>query len=237
VQFGAIFTNAVVRAEAGAAAMTFDLILIGLAIAFDPIPLTTFMIVLPSRRGVRNGAAFVFGWLVSLAVVVTVTVLATGNNPPRPHTAPASTALAIRIAIGVVLVAAAIRQWRRMGRPKKPKKPPKWQEHVDHMSLWFALGLAPVVQPWVLIGAGAATVVEARLSNWASDLTLAAFCVLSSASYLGLEIYARFWTGQSQASLARFRTWIDSHTDQLIIAGSLIVGFWLIGKSIYLMVS
>jgi hypothetical protein len=189
--------------------MTFDLILIGLAIAFDPIPLTTFMIVLPSRRGVRKGAAFVFGWLVSLAAVVTVTVLATGNNPPRPHTTPASTALAIRIAIGVVLVAAAFRQWRRMRRPKKkPKKPPKWQEHVDHMSLWFAVGLAPVVQPWVLIGAGAATVVEA--------------C---------------FWTGQSQVSLARFRTWIDSHTDQLIIVGSLIVGFWLIGKSIYLIVS
>jgi len=37
--------------------------------------------------------------------------------------------------------------------------------------------------------------------------------------------------------LARFRTWIDSHTDQLIIAGSLIVGLWLIGKSIYLIVS
>ena len=29
-----------------------------------------------------------FGWLVSLAIVVTVTVLATGNNPPKPNTAP-----------------------------------------------------------------------------------------------------------------------------------------------------
>jgi Sap, sulfolipid-1-addressing protein len=237
VQLGVRYSNTVGRGETGAAAMTFDLILIGLAIAFDPIPLTTFMIVLPSARGVRNGAAFVAGWLVSLAVVVAATVLATGNNPPRAHTAPASTALAIRIAIGVVLVAAAIRQWRRMRRPKTPKKTPKWQEHVDHMSVWFAMGLAPVVQPWVLIGAGAATVVEARLSNWASDLTLAAFCVLASASYLGLEIYAALRPAQSQASLARFRTWIDSHTDQLIIAGSLIVGFWLIGKSIYLIVA
>ena len=34
--------------------------------------------------------------------------------------------------------------------------------------------------------------------------------VLSSASCLDLEIYACFWTGQSQASVARFRTWIDS---------------------------
>ena len=216
--------------------MTFDLILIGLAIAFDPIPLTTFLIVLPSRRGVRKGAGFVSGWLVSLAVVVAVTVLATGNNPPKQDTAPSQAALAVRIVIGVVLVAAAIRRWRRM-RPKKPKKPAKWQEHVDNMSGWFALGLAPVVQPWVLIGAGAATIVAAKLSSWASDLALAAFCVLASASYLGLEIYAGFRADQSQASLARFRAWIDSHTDQLIIAGALLLGCWLIGKSIYLIVS
>ena len=119
--------------------MTFDLVLIGLAIAIDPIPLTTFMVVLPSKRGVRKGAAFVFGWLASLAIVVAATVLATGNHPPRPHTSPAATALAVRIAIGVVLVAAAIRRWRRMRRPKKPKQPPKWQEHVDNMSVWFAM--------------------------------------------------------------------------------------------------
>ena len=217
--------------------MTFDLVLIGLAIAFDPIPLTTFMIVLPSKRGARKGAAFVFGWLVSLAIVVAVTVLATGNNPPRPHTSPATTALAVRIAIGVVLVAGAIRGWQRMRRPKKPKKPPKWQEHVDNMSTWFALGLAPVVQPWVLIGAGAATVVAAKLSNWASDLTLAAFCVLASSSYLALEGYAGFWPARGQAFLARFRTWTDAHTGQIIIAGSLLLGCWLIAKSSYLLLT
>ena len=37
--------------------MILDLILIGLAVTLDPLPLTAFMIVLPSRRGVRKGAA------------------------------------------------------------------------------------------------------------------------------------------------------------------------------------
>ena len=50
--------------------MILDLVLIGLAITLDPLPLTAFMIVLPSKGGVRKGAAFVFGWLVSLAIVV-----------------------------------------------------------------------------------------------------------------------------------------------------------------------
>ena len=127
--------------------LVLDLILIGLAVTLDPLPLTAFLVVLPSGRGVRKGAAFVFGWLVSLAIVVTITVLATGNNPPQPNTAPSLAALAVKIAFGVVLVVIAIRHIRARGQPKPPKKPPKWQEHVDDMSPWFALGLAPTLQP------------------------------------------------------------------------------------------
>jgi len=107
-----------------------NLMLIGLAIALDPLPLTAFLVVLPSQRGTIKGASFVFGWLVSLAIVVTITVLATGNNPPTS------------------------------ARP-----------------------------------------------------------------------------GPSQELLARFRTRIDTHTDQVIIAGSLIIGFWLIANSLYLIIS
>jgi threonine/homoserine/homoserine lactone efflux protein len=214
-----------------------NLVLIGVAIALDPLPLTAFIVVLPSKRGARKGAAFVFGWLVSLAVVVTATVLATGNNPPKPSTAPSLASLAVKTALGAVLVVIAVRRVRARGRPKPPKKPPKWQEHVDSMSPWFAVGLAPALQPWMLIGAGAATVVEAKLASWESFLALVLFCVLASASYLALEIYAVVRPGQSQALVARFRTWLDTHTDQVIIIGSLLLGFWLIANSIYLIVT
>src|SRR3974390_1609353 len=146
--------------------------LIGVAVALDPLPLTAFVIVLPSKRGTVKGAAFVFGWLVSPAIVVTATVLATGNNPPRPATVPSLASLAIKIALGLVLVRIAIKHIRARGQHKPPKKPPRWQEHVDNMSPWFAMVLAPTLQPWVLIGAGAATVVEAKVDSWASFLAL-----------------------------------------------------------------
>ena len=105
------------------------------------------------------------------------------------------------------------------------------------MSPWYAMGLAPVLQPWGLIGAGAATVMEAKLSSAQSYLALFGFCVLASASYLTMEIYAGLRPGKSQVLLAGFRSWIDAHTDQAIIWGSLILGFWLIANSINLIVT
>jgi hypothetical protein len=217
--------------------LVLDLILIGIAVTLDPLPLTAFLVVLPSERGVRKGAAFVFGWLVSLAAVVTITITATGNNPPKPNTAPSLAALAVKIVLGLILVWIAVRHIRARNVPKPPKKPPKWQAHVDSMSPWFAMALAPTLQPWVLIGMGAATVLEAKLDSWASFLALALYCVLASSSYLTMEIYAVVRPADSQAMLARFRAWIDSHMDQAIIIGSLVIGLWFIADSLYLVVS
>jgi len=217
--------------------LVLSLLLIAVAIALDPLPLTGFMVVLPSERGVRKGAAFVFGWLVSLGIVVTITVLATGDNPPKSNTVPTLASLAVKIALGVFLLVIAVRHRRKMQQPRPPKKPPKWQTSVDKMSPWFAMGLAPALQPWGLIAAGAATVVGAKLASWQDFLVLFLFCVLASSTYVGMEIYAAVRPEQSQAFLARFRKWIDSHTDQVIIWGSLIVGFWLIANSLYVIFS
>jgi hypothetical protein len=85
-------------------------------------------------------------------------------------------------------------------------------------------GLGPTPQPWALIGAGAATEVEAKLSSWESHLALFGFCVLASASYLAMKIYAGLMPHKCQALLVRIRSWMDVHTDQVIIFGSLILG-------------
>jgi hypothetical protein len=52
-----------------------------------------------------------------------------------------------------------------------------------------------------------------------------------------MEIYAVVRPAETQAFLVRIRAWIEDHTDQVIIIGSLLIGFWLIGDSIYLLVT
>ena len=63
------------------------------------------------------------------------------------------------------------------------------------------------------------------------------FCLLATSSFLYLELYAAFAPAAAGVRLDRLRTWLESHQDEVIIAVCLLLGFWLAGKSIYLLVS
>jgi threonine/homoserine/homoserine lactone efflux protein len=214
--------------------VVLDLLLIGLAIALEPFPLTAFILVLTSERGTWKGLAFILGWLACLTAVVAAVIASTGNNPPAPNTVPSDAALAVKLAVGVVLILIALRQRRRMGQPKKP---PAWMARLDQLSLWGAAGLAAFLQPWTLVAAGAATIVEAKLDTVGSYLVLILYCLLATSSFLYLELAAVFAPAKSEPQLERMRKWLDSHQDQVLIAVFLLLGLWLAGKSIYLLVS
>jgi hypothetical protein len=214
--------------------VVLDLVLIGLGITLEPFPLIAFLLILSAEEGTRKGLAFILGWLACLVVVIGAMVLLTGGKPPRPSTAPSTAALAVKLALGIVLILYAVRQRRRMGRPRKP---PAWMSRLDGLSVWAAAGLAAFLQPWTLVAAGAATVSQAKLSNVAEYLILLLFCLLATSSFLYLELSATFRPAAADALIQKLRNWLDTHQDQVIITISLLLGFWLAGKSLYLLVT
>jgi hypothetical protein len=214
--------------------VVLDLLLIGLGITLEPFPLIAFLLILSSEKGTRKGLAFILGWLACLVVVIAAVVLLTGGKPPQPSTAPSTAVLAIKLALGVVLIVYAVRQERRRGRPRKT---PAWMARLDGFSAWSAAGLAAFLQPWTLVAAGAATVSQARLSDVAEYLILLLFCLLATSSFLYLELSAAFRPATASTLIKKLRNWLDSHQDQVIIVISLLLGFWLAGKSLYLLVT
>jgi threonine/homoserine/homoserine lactone efflux protein len=214
--------------------VVLNLLLIGLAITLEPFPLTAFILVLSAEKGIWKGLAFILGWLACLLVVIAAVIAATGNNPPKPQTVPSDAALAVKLAIGVVLIALALRKRRQMGRPRKPAS---WMAKLDRLSLLSAAGLAAFLQPWTLVAAGAATILEAKLSTADSFLALIFFCLLATSSFLYLEVYATFAGARAEARLGQLREWLNSHQDQVVIGVFLLIGLWFAGNSIYLLVS
>ncbi|MET7984501.1 MULTISPECIES: GAP family protein [unclassified Streptomyces] len=210
--------------------MVLDLLLIGLAITLDPLPVTGFVLVLSSRNGIWKGLAFILTWLASFVGIIAAVLLMTGGQPPPPRSAPSTAALAGKLAIGVGLVLYAERARRNMG--KRPQHS-GFMSRIERISPWTAAGLALLLQPWGMIAAGASTVVSADLGHAASYAALMGYVLLASSSLLTMELYATFAPRTAHVRLEKLRAWMERHQDKALVSLFLFLGLWLVGKSIY----
>ena len=212
--------------------MVADLVLIALGIALQPFRLSAFILILTTKDGTSKGLGFILGWLTSLILVIAVVVLITGGGPVRFRTVPSTVVLIIKLALGIALIVLAAVQWQRRNRARRP---PAWMARLDTMSPWAAAVIAAIMQPWTLVAAAAATAAQAKLSGVGDYLALASFCLLATSSFIVLELYAVLAPAAS-TQLAALRTWLDVHGNQVIIIVCLVLGAWLAGQSIRLLV-
>lgn len=219
--------------------MVLDLLLIGLAITLYPLPVMAFVLVLSADKGIWKGLAFILAWLANLVAVVAVVLLITGGAPPPPRSPPSTGALAAKLAIGVGLVCYGAHRQRRRGaaRERPAQDPSSITSRLDRASPWSAAGVAVLLQPWGAVAAAATVVVEADLSHLESYLALFGFCLLATASLLTAELYTVFSPEAAQVRLKRLRSWLQSHQEQAVVLGCLLLGLWLTGNSIYQLTS
>ncbi|WP_392958113.1 GAP family protein [Streptomyces sp. LN245] len=214
--------------------MVLDLLVIGTAITLGPLHNSAFILLLSSRRGVRQGLAFLLSWLANLIAVIACVVLLTGGQPPTRHTVPSTATIAVKLAIGLVLVLYGAHRRRR---PPRPHGPPRWTARIDNASPATAAGLAWLLQPWAMVGAGAATAVDADLSTLTDWLALTGYCLLATLSLIIMEMYTVWAPTAANARLNGLRSWLEQHQEQLIVTLSLLLGLWLMARSIYELVT
>ncbi|GLV88166.1 hypothetical protein Slala03_78550 [Streptomyces lavendulae subsp. lavendulae] len=235
--------------------MVLDLLLIGLAVTLFPLPIMAFVLVVSGSRGVRNGLAFIFAWLACLVTVMALVLLLTGGQPPPPRSPPSIGALVATLVIGLGLVVYSEHRRRRSRRtatgagaaataPAAAEGDAAAPEaaaasgssvtsRMDEATGWSAAGLAVLLQPWGMVSAAAATVVQADLSHAQSFLALMAFCVLATSTLLAMELYMVFSPRKAQSVLLGLRGWLERHKDPAIVVTCLLLGLWLVARSLY----
>ncbi|MFE5941909.1 GAP family protein [Streptomyces sp. NPDC056480] len=214
--------------------MFLDLMVIGTAISLGPLHNSAFILLLSSRRGVRKGLTFLLSWLANLVAVIACVVLLTGGRPPAHNTAPSTAAIVAKLVVGVAMVIYGAHRHRR---PRPPHGPPRWAARIDAASLVTAGTLAWLLQPWAMVGVGAATAVDADLSTLDDWLALSGYCLLATLSLVVMEMYAVWAPSAANARLNALRSWLEQHQEQLIVTLSLLVGLWVTGRSIYELVA
>ncbi|MFB7339868.1 GAP family protein [Streptomyces hydrogenans] len=215
--------------------MALDLLLIGLAVTLFPLPVMAFALVLASPRGVRKGLVFILAWVACLVLVITLVLLLTGGTPPAPRSPPSVAALWVSLVIGAGLVGYAVHRWRKVLRGGTGGKRPEEAPASAHQgaSLWSAAALAVFLQPWGMVGAAAATVVQADLSETGSVVALVVFCLVATSSLLAMELSMVFAPEPSGKALMGLHTWLKRHKEPAVIGLCLLLGLWLVSRSLY----
>ncbi|MFG2794924.1 GAP family protein [Streptomyces sp. NPDC048419] len=89
-----------------------------------------------------------------------------------------------------------------------------------------------MLQPWGLVGTGAASAVDSDLSTLADWLALTGYCLLATRSLITMEIYTVRAAAVANARLNALRSWLEHHQEQMIVALFLLLGLWLIARCI-----
>jgi hypothetical protein len=110
-------------------------------IVLSPIPIVAVVLMLTTARARSNGLAFVAGWLLGLAVVGAVVLGIAGGAGSYSSGEPATWVSRLKIALGVLFLAMAVRQFQSRPAPGQEAPLPKWMARIDQFKAPMALGL------------------------------------------------------------------------------------------------
>jgi threonine/homoserine/homoserine lactone efflux protein len=209
---------------------------LGVGVSISPIPIIGVVVMLGTPRARQNGPAFVLGWIVGMAIAGTVALLISGGVSLGDSGGGSDRANAIKLAIGVLLLAVALKQWRRRPRAGEEATMPKWMRSVDHFDAPRAAGLGVVLSALnpknLLLVVGAAAAIAG--TGAAADEQAVAMAIFIAIGTIGpaapVAIY--FAMGErSKQVLDELRAWMAHNSAAIMAVICLVIAAKLIGDA------
>lgn len=207
-----------------------------IGIAISPIPIIAIILILFSDRAKVNGPAFLAGWVIGLAVVSGVIYAVSDAANAATDSSTSDTVSWGKIALGVLLLGLARRNWAKRPKPGEAAVMPKWMATVETITPVKAFGLAvllSVVNPKNLIlavGAAAGLGQLAGLSTGDAIASLAVFVVVASLSVGFAVVYELVGGAKAKATLDELKAWMTDHNNAVMAVLFLVFGVVLIAK-------
>lgn len=209
-----------------------------IGIAISPLPLIAVILMLATPRGRSNGIAFTAGWVASLAVLVTVVVLAgSGADASQGDGGSATWTRWLKLAFGVLFLLLAAQQWR--GRPKEGREaePPGWMKAIDRFTPGRSAALAAalaVANPknLVLAVGGAVSIASSTASPGGKAVAGVLMVLLASlCALLPLGVYL-FGGDRAAKVLGEWKTWMAAHNAAIMTTVLIVLGTKYLGDAI-----
>jgi threonine/homoserine/homoserine lactone efflux protein len=205
-------------------------------VALSPIPIVAVVLMLDSARARSNGLAFALGWILGLSVVSVVVVLLLGGSSD-PDSAAATGVNGGQVAIGVLFLVMAARQWRKRPAKGETAEMPKWMASVDSFTPVKALGLAVLlsaVNPknLALTLAASASIAQSSLDSSGEIIAVAVFVVIGSLTVVGAVAAYVVAPKAAAKPLGAIRHFMADNNATIMMVILLILGLKVLGDGL-----
>lgn len=213
-----------------------DLLPAALGIALSPFPIVAVILMLFSARAKTNGLAFVAGWIVGL-LLVGGAILVLGAGSTGTPSEPSQTSLVVQALLGLLLLAAAFKQYRSFrAQPDEPEMP-AWMRSIDEFSAGKSFGVAALlsgVNPknLALNAAGVLVITQAGMSATEEWVALLVFVVLASLTVALPVLFYLIGGESSKATLDRMKVWLVANNAGVMAALLLVFGVKLLSAGV-----
>ncbi len=214
-----------------------DILPLAVGVAISPIPIIAIILMLLSARAKSNGTAFTLGWMLGM-IVVGVIVLMIGNVADLSSGGgPGTIGSLLRLALGLLLLFLALRNWRK--RPKPGEKPqlPKWMAGIDAFTPVKAIGLGALLsglnpKNLVFIVSASLAIAQAGLNIGQTIVAFAIFVVIASCTVAGPAIFYVVGGHRAAKTLDDLKGWLATNNATVMAILCLVLGVVVLGKGI-----
>lgn len=210
---------------------------LAVGIAISPVPIIAVILMLVTQRARINGPAFIIGWLIGLAIIGIVVIGVVGPSSSSSTGGPSTWVGWLNVALGVLLLLVAGRQFQSRPKPGEMAAMPKWMGAIDGFTPGNALGagvlLAAVNPKNLLLGvSGAATIAQSGIDTGQQALAYLVFVLIATIG-VAAPVVIFFALGPRAADiLDRVKTWMGQNNAVIMTILCLIIGVKLLGQGI-----
>ncbi|QTV80509.1 GAP family protein [Microbacterium sp. NIBRBAC000506063] len=212
-----------------------DILPMAMGVAITPVSVLATLLLLLSQEGRRRSLPFALGWLLGIAIIMTVFVVATLvlkdvlTGDPKPVLG------SIQLVLGSLLLIRAVRLWAI--RRSQDADWPKWMSTIDEAGAGAAAlrGLHQVTantKNLLLTASAAAVIVDATLGVGPSATVIGVFTAIAGVSVLVPLVAGLAASDRARPALAAARVWIVRQYAGVMTVVLLLMGSVVLGKGI-----
>jgi heme/copper-type cytochrome/quinol oxidase subunit 4 len=214
-----------------------DILPQAIGVAISPIPIIAVILMLFSKRARSNGLAFMFGWIIALAVVGGVVLVLANAGKISAGGTPTTLSYVIKLVIGLLFLFLAYRNWEKRPAPGEEAQLPAWMASLDSFTSGKSFGMAALlagVNPknLGLTLAAALTISQAGLSGTQSSIALLVFVILASITVAVPVLYYLIAGASAEKMLNGWKSWLTANNGTVMFVLFLILGVKLIGDGL-----